>query len=174
MWRFRVYPDIGKSVMNEHANTNQHLEAAPRMALFLPIAYLIHLGEEWFGGILEWFPIAMGYEVSVERFLIINSTAFVIFIIGTLAAVSLPRMTWFAATSAALLGLNGVVHTLATIVFGFYSPGTVTGVLLYIPLSLLLLRSLSTRLSGGVFAASIIFGVLLHGLVYFIARIQIS
>jgi hypothetical protein len=143
--------------------------AAPRAAILLPIAYLAHLAEEWFGGISEWTLIALGNEISPERFVLINATAFPLFAIGTLTAFHYPRMAWFGASFAALLGLNGALHTLATLGLGHYSPGTVTGMLLSIPLSAIVLRSAAARLSGATFARSVLFGVLLHGLVAFLA-----
>lgn len=143
--------------------------AAPRAALLLPIAFVLHFAEEWFGGFSAWTLIALGTEVTPERFLLINGVALPLFGIGTLAALRFPRMAWFAASLAALFGLNGVVHTLATLGLGLYSPGTVTGLLLFIPLSVIVLRSSAARLSGAVFAGSILFGVLLHGLATFLA-----
>jgi len=86
---------------------------------------VLHLGEEWFGGFLAWTPIALGYEISVERFILINATSLAVFIIGTVSALRYPRMNWFAATLAALLTLNGILHTLATFGFGYYSPGRI-------------------------------------------------
>ena len=111
--------------------------AAPRAAMLLPVAFLLHLAEEWFGGLPAWTLIAPGGEVSPERFLLINAIAFLLFGIGTLAAFHYPSMAWFGASFAALVGLNGALHTLATLGLGYYSPGTVTGLLLYIPLRVL-------------------------------------
>ena len=143
--------------------------AAPRAAILLPIAFPLHFAEEWFGGISAWTLTALGNEVSPERFLLINVPAFLLFVIGTLAAFHNPRMAWFVASLAALFGLNGVVHTLATLGLGQYSPGTVTGLLLYIPLSVIVLRSSAARLSRATFVRSVLLGVLLHGLVSFLA-----
>lgn len=143
--------------------------AAPRAALLLPIAYLLHLAEEWYGGFGAWTLAVLGKEVSPDRFVIINASAFLVFAVGTLAAVYSPRVAWLGTSFAALFGLNGVLHTLATLGFGVYSPGTFTGLLLYVPLSAVVLRSSSARLSGAVFAGSVVLGVLLHGLVAFLA-----
>lgn len=143
--------------------------ARPRAAIYLLFAYLLHLAEEWFGGISEWTRVILGIEISPERFVLINASAFLLFAIGTLAASSIPRMAWFSASFAALLGLNGVLHTLATLGFGVYSPGTVTGLLLYIPLSAIVLRASYAQLSRSVFASSVLFGVLLHGFVALLA-----
>ena len=140
-----------------------------RAPLLLPIAYMLHLTEEWFGGLPAWTLEALGREISPGRFLLINGIALPILVIGTMAAFYYPRWAWFTASFATLIGLNGVLHTLGTLGLGFYSPGTITGLLLYIPLSVIVLRSSATRLSGADFAAAVLFGVLLHGLVSFLA-----
>jgi len=145
--------------------------AAPRAAIFLPFAFLLHVMEEWFAGLPAWTVIAPGAEVSPERFLLINTVALLLFTIGTLAAFYYPRMAWFATTFAALLGLNALVHSLATLGLGLYSPGTVTGLLLFLPLSAIVLRASASRFSGPVFAGCILSGFLLHGLAYFLARL---
>jgi hypothetical protein len=143
--------------------------AAPRATVLLPIALLLHVVEEWFGGFPAWTLIAVGKELSPERFVLISAVGFLLFAVGTLAAVRSPQMAWFGVSLAALVGLNGALHTLLTLILGQYSPGTVTGLLVYIPLSAVVLRSSSARLSGGIFASSVLFGVLLHGLASFLA-----
>ncbi len=151
-------------------NSDSH-SYTPRAALLLPVAFLLHLAEEWFGGISAWTLIALGNEISPERFMLINGVAFPIFVAGTVATYYFPRMAWFSASFAALLGLNGLLHTLATLGLGLYSPGTITGLLLYLPLSAIVLRASATQLSGTVFASSVLFGVLIHGLISFLAFI---
>jgi hypothetical protein len=141
----------------------------PRAVALLPIAYLLHLAEEWFGGFSAWTLTALGNEISAERFVLINAIAMAVFAIGTLAAFHYPRMAWFGASIAALVGLNGVLHTLATIGYGYYSPGTLTGLLLYVPLSASVLRSYATVISRPVLVRSVFFGILMHGLIALIA-----
>ena len=151
--------------------TADNQTVAPRTAGLLPIAYLLHLAEEWFGGFSAWTRTALGFEVSEERFLLINGIALLVFVSGTLAALRYRRMAWFAASLAALLGLNGILHTLASVGLARYSPGTITGLLIYIPLSVIVLRLSSARLATPVFAGAIVFGVALHGVVYVLARL---
>ncbi len=138
--------------------------AAPRAVILLPIAALLHIAEEWFGGFPAWASIILGSEISPERFLLINAVGFALFVVGTLAARLSPHMAWCAVSLASLVGLNAVLHGLASLVAGSYSPGTVTGLLLYIPLSAFLLRSFAGRLSKAVFVGSVLFGILVHAL----------
>ncbi|HLE57485.1 MAG TPA: HXXEE domain-containing protein [Rhodothermia bacterium] len=151
------------------APTLETPSAAHPAVVLLPVAFLVHLAEEWFGGFLDWTPLALGYDVSAVRFVIINATAFVVFLIGAILAIRNPRMAWFSVSLASLLGLNGVLHTLATVGFGLYSPGVITGLLLYIPLSVIILRLSASRLSAGTFRGAVVLGVVLHGIVPILA-----
>lgn len=145
--------------------------AAPRAVVLLPIAYLLHLAEEWFGGFTDWTLTVPVYDVGPERFVLINAIGLAVFLFGTGAALRYPRMAWFAASLAALLGLNGALHAMATLGFGSYSPGTLTGLVLYIPLSAIVLRKSAGQLPRSVFAGSAVFGVILHGLVAILASL---
>lgn len=135
---------------------------APRSVILLPIAILLHIAEEWLGGFPAWSAVILGSEISSERFLLINTVGMAIFIVGTLAALASPQMAWFGVSLAALVGLNAGLHGLASLATGSYSPGTVTGLVLYIPLSVVVLRSSAGRLSRAGFAGAVVFGVLVH------------
>ncbi len=142
---------------------------APRIALLLPVAVFVHQLEEWFGGFVAWVDGVVGFSLTAEQFLVVNAIGLLLFIGGTLAAVSSPHAAWVAASIATLLGVNGVAHVVASLVFGSYSPGAVTGLLLFLPLGVAVLRSLRQRLSGAVYVGAILGGALLHGLATFVA-----
>jgi hypothetical protein len=137
--------------------------------ILLPVAVLLHQIEEWFGGFPAWATIILGSEISPERFLSVNALGLAIFVVGTLAALLSPHMAWLGVSLAALIGLNGVLHAFASLATESYSPGTITGLLLFVPLSALLLRSSARRLSRAAFAGSVVFGVLVHALATFSA-----
>jgi len=143
--------------------------AAPRAVILLPVVLLLHQAEEWFWGFPAWSATILGSEISPERFLSINALGLVIFVVGALAAFLSPHLAWVGVSLAALVGLNGVLHGVLSLVAGSYSPGTVTGVLLYIPLSAILLRSSARLLPRTVFAGAVVLGVLLHILATFSA-----
>jgi hypothetical protein len=141
--------------------------AAPRWSVLLPLVYCAHLSEEWWGGpgFSAWAHAVFGAEVSPFRFILINAVAFVFFTVGTVYAIRSSRCGWFAAALSALLFLNGVLHLIATVGFATYSPGTVTGALLYLPLGGLVLWHMSHSLSGPVFARAVVAGIVAHALV---------
>jgi hypothetical protein len=151
------------------AETNDRSSGPPRLALLLPIVLVLHQAEEWFGGFPEWTRFALGDGVEPQQFLLINAAGFLLITFWTLAAFQAPGMAWIVASLAALLGLNGVLHAFASVLVGRYSPGTATGLLLSLPLSVAVLRSSAHRLPRMQFVGAIMAGFLLHGLVTFLA-----
>lgn len=141
----------------------------PRVAWVLPIVLLLHQAEEWFGGFPEWTSFAFGDGVEPERFLLINAAGFLLVTFWTVAAFRDRRIAWIVASFAALLGLNAVLHALGTVIIGRYSPGTATGLLLSLPLSIAVLRSSADGLPRRHFVGAVMAGVLFHGLVTFVA-----
>jgi hypothetical protein len=137
--------------------------------MLLPLAFLLHVAEEWFGGFPEWTALVIGDGLEPGRFLVINAVGLLLFTAGTVAAFRNPSMAWIVASLAALVGLNAALHALATIAFSRYSPGTVTGLLLYLPLSIVVLRSSATLLPRPHLVSAVVFGVLLHALVTLVA-----
>ena len=141
----------------------------PRAALVLPFALALHVAEEWFGGFPAWTAVIAGDSLEPERFLVINALGLLLFTAGAVAAFRDSGTAWIVVSLAALVGLNGVLHTLATAAFGRYSPGVVTGLLLYIPLSVVVLRFSATMLPKAHFARAVLLGILLHALVTLVA-----
>ena len=146
-------------------------QTAPRSTLLLPLAYLLHLLEEWFGGFSNWTQEVLGQEIGIQRFILINSIFLIITVVGSIASVRSARLTWIAIALCALFGLNGLLHLLATIGFAQYAPGVVTGALIYIPLTLWILNEIKKRVSLSMFTRSVFLGLVAHALVFWLARI---
>lgn len=135
---------------------------APRGTVLLPVATLLHQAEEWFGGFPAWSAAILGSEIPAERFLAVNAFGLLLFVVGALAAVLSPQMAWCAVSLATLVGVNGVLHVVASLVAGSYSPGTATGLLLSVPLCIILLRSAAGRMSRPVMVGAVLLGILVH------------
>jgi hypothetical protein len=137
---------------------------APRVVLLLPLAFALHLAEEIWGGmgLPAWSASVLGAGISPARFLAINAVAWPLFALAMLLATRHARCAWFAVALASLLGLNGALHALATLAFATYSPGTLSGVLLYLPLSAWILRRMHRRLPRSTFVGAIVAGIALH------------
>lgn len=149
--------------------TTDRTSFPPRVALLLPVVLLLHQVEEWFGGFPEWTRYAVGDGVTAERFLLVNAVGLALFTIWTLAAFREQRIAWIVASLAALMGLNGVLHAVVSVLLGRYSPGTVTGVLLSLPFGIVVIRSALAALPRGLVLGAITAGVLFHGLVTLLA-----
>jgi hypothetical protein len=141
----------------------------PQVALLLPVVLLLHQAEEWFGGFPEWTRYAVGNGVTDDRFLFINAVGFVLFTVLTLVAFRERPMAWIVASLATLMGLNGVLHAVASVVVDRYSPGTATGLLLSLLFCIVVLRAALAALSRRLVFGAIAAGVLFHGLVTFLA-----
>jgi hypothetical protein len=141
----------------------------PRVALLLPVVLLLHQAEEWFGGFPDWTRYALGNGVTPERFLVVNTVGLVLFTAWTLAAFRDRRLTWIVVLLATLMGLNGLLHALASILVARYSPGTATGLLLSLPLCFVILRAALESLPRRLVLSATTVGVLFHGLVTLLA-----
>lgn len=135
---------------------------APIAVALLPVAVAAHIAEEWYGGFTVWASGNLGIGIGDGRFLVVNAIGLILAAIGAASAYRDRRAAWIGVAMAALVGLNTVVHMTLSIITGTYSPGTVTGVLLYIPLSAVILvwavRHLSRRVVGG----AVLCGVVIH------------
>ena len=141
----------------------------PKVALLLPVAYLLHLTEEWFGGFTEWMKAALGNEVDPDRFITINTVFFLIICSGLLIGYRNKHFSCLCVCVAVLFLLNGILHLIAPFGIGLYSPGLITGIFVYIPLCVWILLKMSVKLSAGIFISSVFLGILMHGIVAVIA-----
>ena len=143
----------------------------PWWVIFLPIAFLAHICEEWLGGpgFPAWTQSTFGVGVSPARFVLISGSGLLMMTVSIIAALRDRRRAWLAATFAAMITLNGLLHAIATVAFSTYSPGTITGLLLFIPLGGLTLLSMRRCLPRQQFVLAALGGVAFHALVLFIA-----
>jgi Protein of unknown function with HXXEE motif len=95
------------------------------------MATALHILEEYGMNFRSWADAALGIKILWEEFHIVNGVV-LLFLIG--AAMIGWRLPAVSLMSPALIGFNGLFfHLGLTIVTGLYSPGTVTGVILFIP-----------------------------------------
>jgi hypothetical protein len=67
-----------------------HYRDAGLLWLFVP-AYLVHVGEEWFGGFPAWIGTVVGRPLPESAFLIINGVGLVLLAGGIRAAIRAER-----------------------------------------------------------------------------------
>ena len=113
------------------------------LALYPP-AFAAHVAEELLAGegFRHWFGRIGGGTLSLRAFLTINVVGFAVVLTGAVFATRRDTAGWLAIALATLFSANALLHLLGTMLTGAYSPGLITGVVLYVPIgSLVLLRA---------------------------------
>ena len=140
----------------------------PLLVWLFPAAYGLHILEEWFGGFPEWLAIFGRQPLPRTAFVIINVITLTAMIVAVRAAARREAQGWIAIAVFTAVLTNGVVHIVASVATGSYSPGLFTGVILYLPLGqLALLRAWHQTRSA--FARGVAAGIAVHAIVSAIA-----
>ena len=132
-------------------------------------AYAAHLVEEFFGGFLEWFGLVAGRPLPQTAFIAINAIALVAMIAAARAATRRESLGWLAIAIATVLLVNGTAHLLGSLAFGSYSPGLITGVVLYLPLGQLALIRAWHQTEPSFFWRGVGAGLVAHAIVVVVA-----
>lgn len=144
---------------------------SPRLwPLLFPATYLVHIGEEYWcgGGFFNWAKV-LGMTISPARFLAINALAWTVMASVCVIASAVPRARLVTVPFASAVFLNGAAHLLASVFTGTYSPGLVSGLLLWIPLGSYTLWRAKAEMRGRGFWILSGLGILLHAMVTSIA-----
>ena len=156
------------------ASTHPQPQAIPEIWLWLfPLTYLVHVAEEYGGGFYLWIARLTGGTLTAKQFLSLN----LIFGVVMISAIALGFWSragaWLAGTFGTIVLINGSAHLLGSIITRSYSPGALSGVLLWIPLGVFALRQAWRQVPRSSFLFSVVAGVLLHGLVFLSALSQV-
>jgi hypothetical protein len=103
-----------------------------------PLTYIIHIGEEFYGG--EGYPAYLkrlrGVEMSSTKFLLGQAIGLALIVVGILIA----RRLGFPRQLLVILGtvvlINGLSHLVTSSYYREYGPGLISGVLIWIPFGL--------------------------------------
>jgi hypothetical protein len=141
-----------------------------RLIWLMPLAYAAHIGEEIVGDFPGWVAAVLGVRVGFSAFLAANGLFLGILVaLCSGASRSRSRFAVFALICWASGNLfwNALFHLATTLAFARYSPGLVTGLLLYLPLSLLVVAGArrSGRLGVPALAVAVVLGGALTPLV---------
>lgn len=136
---------------------------APRRwwPLLLPLSYLLHLVEEWLGDFEAWSEHAVGMPIGDDRFILLNGIFWPLVAVSAVAAVFRPAWSWLLISIATVLVVNAAAHTLAGLATSTYSPGTITGLCLYLPIGGYALVD-GRRRPPGTFGWAAALGVAIH------------
>jgi hypothetical protein len=122
------------------------------------VAAIFHVVEELQGGWLDW---AQRYVpgITLNQFLTINTAFVSLCILGALVGSEYPV---FSLSIASLIFSNALIHIIPALRLGCYTPGLISAVLLYLPLSVtayyLALHSQQMSVCNGVLAGLLGFG----------------
>jgi hypothetical protein len=141
----------------------------PPLVWLIVGAYAAHIVEEWFGGFPEWFGQLTGRPLPHDTFLIINAVGLAVMAAAALAATRRESLGWLAIGIATIALVNGAAHLLGSIVTGTYSPGLLTGIVLYLPLGQLSLTRAWYQVHRAFFWRGVAAGVAAHTIVTFTA-----
>jgi hypothetical protein len=142
-----------------------------RWGWLFPATYCVHIAEEWRGGegFPAWWSRLTGAELSVERFLALNAYALAGMTLGVALAVVFRQMRWLLVGFGAAVLMNGLAHIGASVLTRSYSPGAVSGALLWLPLGAWALAAGRRNLSRRDFGAGVAVGLLMHAAVTMLA-----
>ncbi|HEX8844338.1 MAG TPA: HXXEE domain-containing protein [Pyrinomonadaceae bacterium] len=138
-------------------------------AWLFPLTYLIHVAEEYWGNFPAWINRIWGIESSVSNFMIWNGAAWALMIVGVALVLKTKSYRWLLVSFGMVVLINATSHTIASLVTASYSPGLISGVLLWVPLGTITMLRASKRVNRRTFRAGIIVGILMHAVVTLLA-----
>lgn len=134
-----------------------------------PLAYGLHIVEEYAFHFPAYVANVSGMHISNSGFLFLNAVFWLLTVAAICIVLARPSQVWLVITLAAVLCINAAVHVLGSIVTATYSPGTVTGVLLYVPLVVYALRRVLPHVSRGIAMRAVALGAAIHAGVFLLA-----
>lgn len=140
------------------------------LSLF-PFTYLLHIAEEYWGGngYSAYLFENHGVELSPPRFLVLQSLGLLLMLVGILLASNLGFPQRMLVILSSVILVNGLIHTSRSIKGGFYEPGLITSIVLWIPLGFATLTIIWDHMPRGRFLLAALIGVGISALVEVIA-----
>lgn len=135
-----------------------------------PLTYLIHALEEyWCGeGFYRWVARVVGRGMTPEQFVAINGSAWVAMVASVLVLRKTPSVRWLTIAFATVALINGMAHLAGTIWTNTYSPGLVSGLLLWIPLGAASFYRARKRVTRRSLVAGAAVGAAMHGALFLV------
>jgi hypothetical protein len=129
-----------------------------------PATYAIHILEELWGGagFTAWLAGVAGVELTARQFLIWNALALLLMTAGVLLTLRYGHLRWLLLAYGVAFLLNALSHLAASLYTVSYSPGLLSGLLLWLPLGALALLRFRKTLGRRGRRAGLVVGVLMH------------
>ena len=136
----------------------------PWIFLF-PATYLAHIAEEYWGGLPARTAEITGFAVPEAAFLAANAVFWVLMATAAGLVLRRPSRAPLVVALATIVTINATLHAGGAVLTASYSPGLVTGVLLWLPLGVVALVRGHRVLSERNFRSGVLTGVVAHVLV---------
>jgi len=136
--------------------------------LLFPVTYLAHIAEEYVGGFPARFAELTGLAVSDSAFLSANALFWILMAAAAGAVLRRPSLAPLVVALATVVTINATLHVGGALATASYSPGLVSGVLLWLPLGVVALARGHRALSPQSFRSGVLIGAIAHVLVPFV------
>jgi len=139
-----------------------------------PLAFLIHIAEEFYAGIglPVWFSNLFNTNLSTDIFITINATGIVLVLFNALMHSLGMGSKLILVVFGSLVFVNGWLHLGASLLTSTYSPRTISGIFLFVPLGIITFKKVLPKLSGRDKIIGISLGILIHVLASGVALSQ--
>ena len=136
------------------------------------IIFVVHLTEEFWAGVsLSADPNRIrGANLTPAQFIILTGFGVLLMTLGLIIAKRFSFLEWIMVCLGAIIFVNGLVHIFGSMRLVRYTPGLITGILLFIPLGAVTLLSLKGNMSARRYWLAFSVGILIHIAVLFLAR----
>lgn len=154
-------PEVGAPSPSDAARREGPYGA--RVWLF-PLTYGAHLCEEIWGGdgFPAWLAHVRGTPLPWRSFVVLNAIGFTIMCMAVLAIHRRPQLRQLLGVLGAIVCTNAILHVIGTVATHRYSPGLVTGTVLWLPLGSWALRGVVKRFGIAALGPAIIGGLAAH------------
>lgn len=159
------------SLESETLSEHSYAWRVPPLTAF-PLSYALHVSEEAWGG--DTFPVwasrLSGASFTHEEFIVLNSAAFAVMCVAVALASQWSQARRIVTPAlGTIVAANGALHVVASLWSGTYSPGLLSGALLWLPLGAFTLRWAVRTLPRRQLLSGCALGVLAHAAVSAIA-----
>lgn len=129
-----------------------------------PATYAFHILEELWGGegFTAWLARVAGVELAARQFLGWNALALLLMALGVWLTLRYRHLRWLLLAYAVAFLLNALSHLAASLYTLSYSPGLLSGLLLWLPLGAFALLRFRQTISRRGRRAGLIVGLLMH------------
>jgi Protein of unknown function with HXXEE motif len=128
---------------------------------------VLHVAEEYWGG--EGYSAYLlrlrGIQLSPWRFLLVQAIGLVLMIVGIILARRLQFPKQLNVILGAVVLVNGLTHTILSLLYTEYIPGLITSILLWIPLGIATLGGLRSTMREPRYWLCVALGIAINGII---------